>query len=301
MFLIKNQLLLIAQIINPLELDTDIFCVFYLPAALIFCLLAFSLRWLWRRELDNLEISSISLNQYEIAYLADGLSRVVDMAFINLVRQGYLHVYPNSGKIEVTRKIPNKCNLLEKAVYRKYGVISETIEIEEGISEIQSKLQNFGLIFQETQAKLVIRWLSTIPIFIMALLGFCKTVIDAIENQLFALIGIVCVIVTIIACFFLSKPHRTKYGDRYLNELQKHHIKLKKIEVLNRLSSSRNKEFFDIKINTETNTKSDKIALAFALFGKEVLFAKPFQLVTLAFNPPRSEIDESRIFKFHHR
>ncbi|MDY6902532.1 MAG: TIGR04222 domain-containing membrane protein [Cyanobacteriota bacterium] len=294
-------ILLLTQTINPLELDTVIFCAFYLPIAITCALFAFTLRWWWWKQHSNnlkTEISSISLNEYEIAYLADGISRVIDMVFINLIRRGYLFICPNTGKKEIRKKLPNQIHLLEKAVYSQYSNISVNSDItEQAINEIQHNLQKFGLIFGETQPKLVIRWLSTFPLFVMVALGFFKTVVDVLENQLFGLIGIIWGVVTVVACFFLSKPHRTKYGDNYLNQLQQRHAKLKQIEILNNLSSTRTKEF----INLSTNKKSEQLALAFALFGKEVLVAKPFKVVESYFNPPDYETDEEGIFQFHHR
>ena len=298
---INYQLLLLAQTINPLELDTVIFCSFYLPLAITCTLLAFALRWWWWKQQSsnqNIEISSILINEYEIAYLADGINRTVDMAFINLVRRGYLHVFSSTGEVEVTKKIPNKIHLLEKAVYNKRSLISINGDItEQAINEIQHNLQQLGLIFEESQSKLVIRWLSTFPLFIIVLLGFFKTVVDVLENRLFGLIGIIWAVVTVVACFLLSKPHRTKCGDTFLKELQQRYTKLKQIEVLNNLSSTRTKEF----INLNNNTKSEQLALAFALFGKEVLAAKPFKVVQSYFYPPHQEIDESGIFTFIHR
>lgn len=291
----------LTKIINPLELDTVIFCAFYLPLAIICALLALLLRWWWWKQQSNnanIKISSILLNEYEIAYLADGQSRAIDMAFINLVRKGYLQVFPNTGKIEVTKKLPNQIHLLEKAVYSKYSNIYENSYLtEQAINEIQQKLQHIRLIFQETQPKLVIRWLSTFPLFVMIILGFFKTVVDILENQLFGLIGIISLAVAVTACFLITKPHRTQYGDNYLNQLQQRHVKLKQIEILNNLSSIQTKEF----INLNTNTKSEQLALAFALFGKQVLAAKPFKIVESYFYPPHCETDEEGIFKFHHR
>ncbi|BAY83902.1 hypothetical protein NIES267_33960 [Calothrix parasitica NIES-267] len=296
---IKYQYLRLAQTINLLELDTVIFCIFYVPIAITCTLLAFILRWWWWRQKSNnpnVKISSISLNEYEIAYLADGISRATDMAFINLVRRGYLHIFPSTREIEVTKKIPNQIHLLEKAVYSKHSIISGNGKItEQAINEIQHNLQKLGLIFSESQSKLVIRWLSTFPLFVMVVLGFFKTVVDVLENQLFGLIGIIWGVVTVFACFFLSKPHRTKYGDTFLKELQQRHSKLKEIQILNKLSSTRTKEFIDL----NTNTKSEQLALAFALFGKEVLAAKPFKAVQTYFNPPNYEsTEDDRLFAF---
>lgn len=301
--LINNYLLLLAEVINPLKLDTVTFSGFYILIALICGLAAFTLRyWWWIKKPENLDSSklfSISLNEYEIAYLADGQSRAINMASINLVRRGYLHVHPNNGKIEVTRKIPNQSHILEKAVYSKYSNIIDNNNhniIDQSIDGVQQNLQHIGLIYKESQSRLVLRWLSTFPIFVMVLLGFFKTISELLENK-FSPIAIIWVVVTIAACFLLSKPHRTKYGDRYLRELQQCHIKLKQIETLNNLSSARTKEF----INLNANTKSEQLALAFALFGEEVLAAKPFKVVESYFNPPHSETDEHGLFKFHHR
>ena len=295
---INNQFFLSAQIINPLELDTVIFCKFYLPLAIASAIFAFALRWWWwTQKSSNIEISSISLNEYEIAYLADGESRTIDMAFINLVRRGYLQVFPSTGEIEVSKKLPSKIHLLEKAVYAKYSNISEySYLIEQAVDENRQILQNFGLIFEENQPKLVIRWLSTFPLFLMVILGFFKTVVDVLEeNKLFGLIGIVWLVVTVVACFFLSKPHRTKYGDTVLKELQQKHSNLKEIQILNNLSSTRTKEFIDL----NSNTKSEQAVLAFALFGKEVLAAKPFKFVQNYFNPPNYEsTEDGRLFPF---
>ena len=257
---INYQLLLLAQTINPLELDTVIFCSFYLPLAITCTLLAFALRWWWWKQQSsnqNIEISSILINEYEIAYLADGINRTVDMAFINLVRRGYLHVFSSTGEVEVTKKIPNKIHLLEKAVYNKRSLISINGDItEQAINEIQHNLQQLGLIFEESQSKLVIRWLSTFPLFIIVLLGFFKTVVDVLENRLFGLIGIIWAVVTVVACFFISKPHRTKYGDTFLKELQQRYSKLKQIEVLNNLSSTRTKEFINLNNIQRNNEKN---------------------------------------------
>ncbi|MEO0842108.1 MAG: TIGR04222 domain-containing membrane protein, partial [Cyanobacteria bacterium J06643_5] len=84
--------------------------MFYILIAIISTLLAFILRWWWRQKSSNVntEISSISLNEYEIAYLADGIGRATDMAFINLVRRGYLHICSSTGNVEVAKKLPNK-------------------------------------------------------------------------------------------------------------------------------------------------------------------------------------------------
>lgn len=275
---------LLCQIVNPLNLDSGAFLSLYVLIASIFALAALILRWWWR-QVDNQDTSSISLNEYEIAYLAGGRSRARDIAVINLVKRGYLHVSPNIGRVEVAKTLQKHSHLLEQAVAQDpSNTLSNTsTAVQQALDLLHQHLQDLGLVFGESQSGLVMRWLSTFPIFGMVLLGFCKIIVDVLENQSVGFMVIIWGTTTVTGCFLLSTPHRTQQGNCLLHELQERYASLRQVETLNNLTPSQSKKF----ANWSSSAKSKQLALAFALFGREVLAAKPYRMVQSIFNPPR--------------
>jgi uncharacterized protein (TIGR04222 family) len=283
--------LLLSQIVNPLNLDSVAFLSMSVPIASTFALAAFVLRW-WRRQVDNLDTSSISLNEYEIAYLAGGGSRARDIAVINLVRRGYFHVSPNTGRVEVVKTLLNHSHPLEQAVAQNPSntLRGTSTVVQQALDLLHQHLWDLGLVFGESQSGLVMRWLSTFPVFGMVLLGFCKIVVDVLENQPVGFMVVIWGTIAVTGCFLLSTPHRTQQGNRLLHELQERYASLRHAETLNNLTSTQSKKF----ANLSTSAKSKQLALAFALFGRDVLAAKPYRIVQPVFNPPRPANPDDR-------
>jgi uncharacterized protein (TIGR04222 family) len=284
-------LLLLSQIVNLLNLDSVNFLSLYLPIASLCVLAAFVFRW-WPRQVNNPDISSTLLNEYEIAYLAGGRSRARDLAVINLVRRGYLHVSPNTGRVEVAKTLLNYSHPLEQAVAQNpsNALCNTSVVVKEVLDLLHQHLQYLGLVFEESQSGLAVRWFSTFPVFGMVLLGFCKIVVDVIENQPVGFTVVICGAIAVTGCFLLLTPHQTQQGNHLLHELQERYASLKHVEMLNDLTPTQSKKF----ANLSASKKSKQVGLAFALFGKEVLAAKPYRVVQPIFNPPRPAILNSR-------
>ena len=291
--MLTSLLLLLSQLVNPLNLDSVAFLSLYVPIASISVLAALVLRW-WQRQVDNLDTFSISLNEYEIAYLAGGRGRARDLAVINLVRRGHFHVSANTGRVEVAKTLLNYSHPLEQAVAQNpSNTLSNTsTAVQQALDLLHQHLQDLGLVFEESQSGLVMRWLSTFPVFGMVLLGFCQIIVDVLENQPVGLMVVIWGTIAVTGCFLLSTPHRTQQGERLLHELQERYASLRQVETLNNLTPTQSKKF----ANLSTSAKSKQLALAFALFGREVLAAKPYRIVQPVFNPPRPASPDDRAY-----
>lgn len=277
------QLLLLAQFINLLNFDSVTFLLLYVPVAFVLSLAALALRW-WLRQGNHPGLSSVPLNEYEIAYLAGGRSRAAKAAAINLVRRGCLHALPSTRELQVAKAPPNHSHPLEHAVAENpTGVMNRNRAVDEALDRLHQHLQDLGLVFKENQHRLIIRKLSTFPVFGIVLLGFCKIMVDSLDHQSVGALVCIWVAVAVVACFLWSTPHRTQSGDYRLQELQKRHAELKQVETLNNLASNRPRRFS----NLSTSTKSEQLVLAFALFGEKVLAAKPFETIQAIFEPPK--------------
>jgi uncharacterized protein (TIGR04222 family) len=221
----------------------------------------------------------VSLDVYETAYLADGKVRAVDVAIAKLVQRGNLEPLSETRTLKLGSAVWNDSHPLEQAVMqavRRNGKIEEVRRsAASATAPIGKHLQNLGLLVNETQAKLIQR-LPALAIFAVLLLGISKIIVGVSRNKPVGLLIMLCLVTGVIGCFFLfTKPHRSRYGDRVLNNLRVRHTALKKTATL------------------DSTDATSQLTLAVALFGIVVLADSALAELQRVLVPPPSSSGSS--------
>jgi uncharacterized protein (TIGR04222 family) len=259
--------LIAATISNPLDFKGPEFLSFYLLVASVVIVLAYILRWYLRKPaLGSPDVSS-SLDAYEIAYLAGGNNRAVDAAIANLVQRG--HLQPLIQTLELGTALPSNSHPLERAIAQAVQKSGEPDQVRKAVTSatnlIRERLQSLELLVNSSQAK-VVQWLPPLPVFAVLLLGIAKIMVGISRQKPVGFLFMLCIITAIFGFFLLMKPHRSRYGDRTLKNLQARHKNLKK----------------------PSQSETYQLALAFGLFGSVVLADTAFAGLQRVLVPPQS-------------
>lgn len=257
----------LSSIGNPLNFQGSQFLSFYLLVASAAVVLAYILRWYLRKPAIHSPDESSSLDAYDIAYLAGGKDRAVDAAIASLVQRGYLQALTNTLNLDTA--LPSNSHPLERAIAQAVEKSGKPSQIRQSVifatSLIGERLQNLGLLVNADQTKAV-QFISPLPIFAVLLLGIAKIGVGISRHKPVGFLVILCIITAIVGFVALQKPHRSRYGDRTLINLQAKHQNLRK----------------------PSESELNQIELAFALFGSVVLADSSFANLKRLLVPPPS-------------
>ncbi|MBE9229333.1 TIGR04222 domain-containing membrane protein, partial [Phormidium sp. LEGE 05292] len=259
-FLISGcQFLVAGSSMNPLNYDGAKFLGFYILVASSFILLASIIRRLLLSIIGRSSSESTQLNYYEVAYLAAGPIRAIDVAIANLLQSGHLEIikskegFRRTNTNQVSESHPLEQLILgaintNQTGYR-YGLIQQLATPTTRLIKI--RLQQLGLMLTPFQIKLV-QVLSTLPILVVLLLGIAKIIVGIWRDKPVGYLTFFCVITAWIGLMFLQVPDRTSYAEQVIKNLQSEYGSILSKSKFVPLSSS-------------------ELAFAFALFGSSVL------------------------------
>jgi uncharacterized protein (TIGR04222 family) len=246
--------LLLANIKNPLDFTGREFLLFYLILATTATIFVLLLRWYFLQSRHHPSVESVSLDPYEIAYLANGKDRTIAAAVACLVQQNYVHVVSDMQSLTLTTLIPDDSHPLERAIAKAIQHDGNIQKIKNyngpAIDQIYTRLQNLGLLVSNEQAAVLRR--CTIPILAVLLLGMIRIAVGIFRNKPVGFLILLCLITAIVGFQFLRLPPRSPFGERVLKYLKVRDEHLKQAIV------------------NDTATVPQTI-LALALFGNEVL------------------------------
>ncbi len=172
------------------------------------------------------------LDIYQMAYLAGGSSRAVELAITQLVYQGYLRPNVRHRTLAIEKALPPEASYLERQVMQQ---VHQTPNLQ-SLRQI-SKYKTDFLREQLDQEKLLMRgWAGIIAMsfglfFIITVLGlFVASLASGLLSESLMKIAAVVDIITVLwtaigiitACCFVPS-FRTRWGSRILADIKKNH------------------------------------------------------------------------------
>lgn len=221
---------------------------------------AYLLRWLLRTSWT--EPVKLQLDNYEIAYLAGGKNHAVDLAITNLVEQRYLNPEPKSRSFSVLKALPETAYPLELYVMYWIHQNPKLVSIRRAVAPkttfLRDRLQKDGLLMKGNTAKVC----HIFPVFIILgafMLGYFGITSDALPVSSYAKVMIMMVCLLVLGFPLVSPPHRSRWGDLFLKQLE--------------------------------SSYTTNIAYRFALSGSRVLSGGVLDDLKQVFDPPSSNSD----------
>jgi uncharacterized protein (TIGR04222 family) len=237
---------ILASLPNPLDFKGSDFLAFYILVTIVAVSLTVFLRQYLRQLSGNSSQALPDLSVYEVAYLTEGKLRAVETAIANLTDRGYLTPQPATRTLQLAIDLPPDSNPLEKAVVQAVSSNGSVAQVKQlaasGTNYISDRLQNLGLLLNKSQTKIA-QW-CVLPIGLALILGISKIFVGISRGKPVGYLVVLCIVTAIIGCgFLLVEPLRSSYGERVLKQLR----------------------------STINPRNTDRLALAFALFGYSVL------------------------------
>lgn len=194
----------------------------------------------------------LKLNAYEAAYLAKGKNHVVDTAIASLVQKQYVIVDTEKRMLALKKSVEELSNPIERAVADAIALDGNIANIRsaaiQATDNVRERLRELGLLVNQKQS-FNVKTYPTILIAGLLGLGIAKISVGISRHKPVGYLTIMCIFVGFIALWFwLSSTHRSRYGDRILQEL---HTQTQSL--------------------TATSSTDPKLIVAFALLGTTVL------------------------------
>lgn len=241
---------------NPLNFRGPEFLSFYFLLSIIVIFFASLLRNYLRLPDSNPSEQSVSLDAYETAYLAEGKNRVVDTAIASLVQKGYVAVEGARRTLTLNGSAQGIPDQIERVVARAIEIdgridrVRDAISVNYQINGIRDQLRQLGLIVSQEQS-LKAQAYPAILFGALLGLGIAKIVVGISRQKPVGFLVMMCFIVAVVGLsFWGGSIHRSRYGDRILNDLRKR-------------TRSQQSTLYD--------NLDSQFSLAFALFGTVVL------------------------------
>ena len=185
------------------------------------------------------------LDNYEIAYLAGGKKRTIDLVIVNLIDSGSATFNSTTGKFCTYNIQGANCHPIEKTFISKindrarFDIYNDNYIAENTLKKIIKYLEKSQLILTQKQSSHVLLT-SAVPTILVSILML-------FQNTLF---GIVFILINLLLLpkignfLFPSRLYRSQYGDYLLKQLR---------------------------IRNPRSEASSNISLEFALFGLRVI------------------------------
>ncbi|MEQ8995121.1 MAG: TIGR04222 domain-containing membrane protein [Coleofasciculus sp. B1-GNL1-01] len=241
---------------NPLNFTGSEFLIFYFLLSIGVVFIAFRLQVYLRLPGGNLVEKPVSLNPYEVAYLAEGKNRVVDTAIASLVQKEYVTVQPEQRTLTLVGTVEVLSHPVEQAVANAITSdgchidrvrIQATQTIDVIIEEIKNRLHQLELLISQEQL-FKVQVYPTLLIVALLGLGMAKIGVGIYRGKSVGFLVIMCLIISLmISCLAETPKHRSRYGDQVLHDLRSR-----------------------IPLNV-LSPEDSQLALAFAIWGNKVL------------------------------
>jgi uncharacterized protein (TIGR04222 family) len=211
---------------NPLNYTGSEFLSFYFQLSILVIFLAYCLRYYLRLPSNTPIQTPRNLDPYEVAYFVDGERRVVDTAIASLFQRNHITIEPKQRRLDWTGPIEDLAHPVEQEVAKAiqlYGFIDSIPKSNYySSSTIRDRLQNWDLLVKPQQA-FIAKLYPTLLIACLLGLGIAKILIGLSRGKPVGFLIVMCVIIAIAGLFFSQKKiHRSRYGDRFLNNLRNH-------------------------------------------------------------------------------
>ena len=242
---------------NPIDFTGSQFLTFYIPLGIIGIVLAYWLHFKLRLPEASDDGIAERLNTYEIAFLKGGTERAIGTAIVNLVQQGYVEVVTKKLLVIENRKLvlnktvdptsPSIEQLVAQNIVVANGKIKQIFARSTNVGdEIKARLQQLGLVLSNQQSFKAKLYPLLIILFIIGI-GITKTYVGISRGKPVEYLWLCIGILIFSAISLILSSYRSRCGDRVLERL---------------IDSSR---------HLEVECNNSQLALAFALFGRQVL------------------------------
>ncbi len=215
---------IVSTIPNPLSFTGSEFLTFYFLISIVAVLLASRLRAYLRRPNGNLVQRPVSLNAYETAYLAEGKNRVVDTAIASLVQKEYVTVQLDQRILVLNGTVEEFSHPVEQAVAKAIALDGciDTVRstVAQSINIIRDRLRQLDLLVSQNQSSKAQTYPATLIASLLGL-GITKILVGISRGKPVGFLIMMCFVVAVIGLgFWLTPIHRSRYGDRVLQDLR---------------------------------------------------------------------------------
>lgn len=258
----------VSNIPNPINFRGSEFLAFYFLLSIVVLSLASFLRSYLRLPDGKLKQPPISLDPYEVAYLAEGKNHVVDTAIASLVQKGYVTVQRSQRSLTLQGSVEELSDPVERAVAKAIasdGRIDRVRSVvTQAIDVIRDRLLELNFLVSKNQAAKIQAYLVVLIAPLLGL-GVAKVLVGISRGKPTVFLIFLCFIVALIGFFFwVTPPYRSRYGDRVLQDLR------------TRIHS------------TAVSHTDPQLPLVFALWGMEILPNDVFADLKKVFTPASS-------------
>jgi uncharacterized protein (TIGR04222 family) len=224
----------IVAIANPLDLRGPEFLQFFIVLQSIAIAVALVVRHILRGGGDD---SREPLDAYQAAYLADDVAGVVRAGVASLVQRGALEVVQAAGSVSNDYRIavrggtPADANELEQRIVAACGEpngvrFAQVVDYAKPAAEkIGYRLDTRGLTIARHGLHPA-RWFPVAIVLLASLVGWAKLFVGIDRNKPVGFLVLLLLATIVIACFMLTRPHRTRSGDAKLREIRRQHRSL---------------------------------------------------------------------------
>lgn len=216
----------ISIIPNPLNFTGSEFLTFYFQLSIVAVFLASCLRAYLRLPDGNLVKRTVSLDAYEAAYLAKGKNHVVDTAIASLVQKGRVTAQQERRILTLKGSVEELSHPVEQAVANAIASDGRIDRVRSGLTQaiaidvIRDQLRQLDLLVSRNQSSKA----QTYPALLIACLlglGITKILVGISRGKPVGYLLMMCIVVAIIGLgFWLTPAHRSRYGDRVLQDLR---------------------------------------------------------------------------------
>ncbi len=213
-----------SSIPNPLNFKGSEFLTFYFLLSTAVVFLAYCLRFYLRLSNGNQSQQSVSLDTYETAYLAGGKNRVVDTAITSLVQKGYVAAHPDQRMLTLKKTVEEVSHPLERAVAEAIASDGQIAKVRNSgtrkIDVIRDRLRQLNLLASQSQSFKTQTYPAILIAFLLGL-GIAKILVGISRGKPIGFLFAMCIVITIIGlCFWFIPAHRSRYGDKILQDLR---------------------------------------------------------------------------------
>lgn len=213
----------VSSIPNPLNLTGPEFLSFYFLLAIIVVFIASCLRHYLRSPGGSPIQRPVDLNVYQIAYLAEGENRVFDTAIASLVQKKYVTIQTSQRRLTLKEPVENLHpveQIIANAIKLDGRIDKVRSSMTQPIKVIRAHLQQLDLLVSQTQSG---RAQAYPALLIAALLGLGigRILVGMARGKPVGYLVVMCFIIALIGLVpWLTPVHRTRYGDRVLQDLR---------------------------------------------------------------------------------
>jgi uncharacterized protein (TIGR04222 family) len=245
--------------INPFDLPGPEFLKLYIIVLLVAAAIAWFVRRRSLKASESTAMSHITVDAYEAAYLRGGARLAVDTAIARLVQNNTLAVSSQKCTLSIKAGVPPGAHPIEAAIVQaivpghNYNVHAVRASALPAAEHIRPRLEAPGLIVSNADARRY-RFTNLMIFLSVMAFGLIKIYIGISRDRPAGFLIMLVGLTVIIALVFGRRPHRTRLGDKALDQLREENAALQ--------ATARTRP---------QQLAGSDVALALGLFGVEAL------------------------------